>query len=368
VEEHNIPGCGLIEGGNGRMITKSYFPKELDLRISGRCVERDNLLYLCHSASYVEFIFEGKYLAVELASEGGGEDFKAWMAVYINDMEVPYKKFSLEAGRKEYLLWENDTDEKVLVRLVKTSENQYAYAAIAKFILEERAKITKTQAKQKHIQFIGDSITCGFGNEGNAGDAFLTQTENPLRAFAAMTAKKLDAEFTLISWSGIGIISSYVDPDVEVPNTGVLVPKLYPYTDYSLFARMGWEQEQYDFSKDTLDLIVINLCTNDSSYTREHAERQQAFFEEYVKFIGFLQKAYPKTPIVCCAGAMNRLLMTEVCKAAKTASKADSMVYYYEFTPGIPEDGEGAVGHPSMVRHEKMAQELSTWMKEQKLL
>lgn len=350
------------------MITRTYLPNELNLRISGRCVERDNLLYLCHSASYVEFVLEGKYLAAELASEGGGVDFQAWMAVYINDMEVPYRKFSLEAGRKEYLLWENDTDEKVRVRLVKTSENQYAYAAICKFILDENAKVTKTEAKQKHIQFIGDSITCGFGNEGNAGDGFLTQTENPLKAYAALTAKKLDAEFTLISWSGIGIISSYVDPDVEVPNTGVLVPRVYPYTDYSLFARMGWEQEGYDFSKDNLDLIVINLGTNDSSYTREHTDRKQAFQEEYTKFLRCLRDCYPKTPIVCCAGAMNRMLMTEVCESAKAVSKPEVMVYYYEFTAGKPEDGEGAVGHPSMIRHEKMAQELSAWIQEQDLL
>ena len=350
------------------MLTKAYLPNELSLRISGRNVERDNVLYLCHSASYVEFELEGNYLAVELASEGGGEDFQAWMAVYINDMEVPYKKFALEAGRKEYCLWENDTDEKVLVRLVKSSENQYAYAAICKFILNEGAKVTKTVAKKKHIQFIGDSITCGFGNEGNAGDPFLTGTENPLKAYAALTAKKLDSEFTLISWSGIGIISSYVDPDVEVPNTGVLVPMLYPYTDYSLFARMGWEQEGYDFSKDNLDLIVINLGTNDSSYTRDHEDRKQAFQKEYTNFLGYLQQCYPGTPIVCCAGAMNRLLMEEVCAATKNATKPESPVYYYEFTPGKPEDGEGAVGHPSMTRHEIMATELSAWIRNQKLI
>ena len=350
------------------MITRTYFPNELEVRVSGRSVERDNRLYLCHSASYVEFELEGKYLAAELASEGGGEDFQAWMAVYINGMEVPFKKFALEAGTKEYLLWENDTEEKVLVRLVKTSENQYAYASICKFILDEDAKVTKTKAKEKHIQFIGDSITCGFGNEGNAGDGFLTQTENPLKAYGALTAKKLDAEFTLISWSGIGIISSYVDPDVEVPNTGVLVPMLYPYTDYGLFARMGWEQENYDFSEDAYDMIVINLGTNDSSYTRDHADRKQAFQEAYTEFLRYLQTCHPGTPIVCCAGAMNRLLMTEICEATKNASMPKSPIYYYEFTAGQPEDGEGAVGHPSMVRHENMAEELSAWIRKQELL
>ena len=121
------------------MTTKTYLPKELDIRISGRCVERDNVLYLSHAAAYVEFLLKGKYLAAELASEGGGDDFKAWMGVYVNDMEVTHKRFFLEAGRKEYVLWESDTEEEVLIRIAKTSENQYAYAAICSLILDADA-------------------------------------------------------------------------------------------------------------------------------------------------------------------------------------------------------------------------------------
>ena len=350
------------------MTTRKYLPKEMNMRLSGRCVEKDDTLYLCHSAAYVEFELEGKYLAVEMASEGGGDDFKAWMGFYVNDMEATYKRFPLDAGTNEYVLWESDTVEKVVIRLAKTSENQYAYAAIKNFILDEDAKTVATAKKDKHIQFIGDSITCGFGNEGGAGEPFLTGTENPFKAFAALTAKKLDADFTLISWSGIGIISSYVDPDVEEPNTGVLVPKLYPYTDYSLSARMGWEMDGYEFGKDDLDVIVINLCTNDSSYTRDHADRKAAFQEEYTRFLNYLQTCYPGTPIVCCAGAMNRMLMDEVKQAAEAANKPGSKVYHYRFTPGVPEDGEGSVGHPSQIRHEKMSQELSAWIKEQGLV
>ena len=350
------------------MKTKAYLTNELDVRISGRTVERDGVLYLSHSASYVEFELEGNYLAVEMVADDIGEDFKAWMKVYIDDMEVPHKKFSLEAGSKEYPLWESETEEKVVVRLLKSSENQYSYAGICKFILNEGAKVTKTVAKEKHIHFIGDSITCGFGNEGGAGDPFLTETEDPLKAYAALTAKKLDAEFTLTSWSGIGIISSYVDPDVEEPNTGVLAPMLYPYTDYSLFARMGWEMVGHDFSKDNFDMIVINLCTNDSSYTRDHEDRQQAFKEGYAQFLKYLQSCYKGTPIVCCAGAMNRLLMNEVCEATKLATTPDSPVYYFEFEEGKPEDGEGAVGHPSMIRHDNMSTQLANWVKEQNLL
>ena len=129
------------------MTTRKYLPKEMAMRISGRCVEKEDTLYLCHSAAYVEFELEGTYLAVEMASEGGGEDFKAWMGVYVNDMEVTHKRFFLEAGRKEYVLWESDTEEEVLIRIAKTSENQYAYAAICSLILDENAKTVKTEAK-----------------------------------------------------------------------------------------------------------------------------------------------------------------------------------------------------------------------------
>lgn len=345
---------------------KECYPEELELRVSGRAVWQNGELFLSHSATYAEFLFEGKQLSAELASEGGGDDFQAWMGVFADGREV--KRFALEAGANRYVLWESETPAKVTIRLVKMSENQYAYASIRKFFMDEDAKITKTEGKPKRIQFIGDSITCGFGNEGKAGDGFKTGTENPLKAYAYLTAEKLGAEATLIAWSGIGIISSYVDPDVEVPNTGVLVPVIYPYEDYSLQCRMGWEKKEFDFASDELDLIVINLGTNDSSYTRNHAERKEAFQNAYGEFLQYLCDRYENVPIVCVAGGMNDLLNEEIAAAADAMKAKGEAVYYMQFRPQESEDGEGAVGHPSMIRHEKMATQLAAWIREQQLL
>jgi len=344
---------------------REYRPKELDLRVSGRAMWRDEALFLSHAASYVEFIFTGSRLEAELASEGGAEDFQAWIGVFVNDTEI--KRIPLQTGTNRYLLWEGESFGEVKVRLVKMSENQYAYVSIQKIFLEEEATIRKTNGKEKRIQFIGDSITCGFGNEGKPGDPFLTGTENPLKAYAVLTAEKLDAEATLIAWSGIGIISSYVDPDVEVPNTGVLVPVIYPYTDYSLQCRMGWEKQEFDFSSDDLNLIVINLGTNDSSYTRNHTERKEAFQKEYAEFLRYLCRRY-RVPVVCTAGAMNRLLNAEILQATQEVAAEGHPVHFMEFLPQEPEDGEGAVGHPSLLRHEKMAAQLAGWIRENNLL
>lgn len=345
---------------------KEFYPAELDVRVSGRAVWQKETLFLSHSASYVEFMFEGKRLLAGLSSEGGGEDFQAWVGVFVEDTEV--KRMALQAGVNQYLLWESEQAKEVKIRLVKMSENQYAYVSIQKFFMDDKAKIKGTEGKQKRIQFIGDSITCGFGNEGNAGDGFKTGTENPLKAYAFLTAEKLHAEATLLAWSGIGIISSYVDPDVEVPNTGVLVPVIYPYADYSLQCRMGWERQEFDFASDDCNLIVINLGTNDSSYTRNHEERKEAFQTAYVKFLHYLCDRYVNVPIVCVAGGMNRLLNAEIASAAECAGAEGYAVYYMEFKPQEEEDGEGAVGHPSLIRHEKMAEQLAEWIREQQLL
>ncbi|MBE5950377.1 MAG: hypothetical protein E7260_02145 [Lachnospiraceae bacterium] len=343
-----------------------YYPEELNIRVSGRAVWQNGALFLSHSAAYAEFFFEGDCLEADIASEGGGEDFQAWVGVFVNDAEV--KRFALQAGENRYRLWESDRKQNVKIRLVKLSENQYAYVSIRKFFMDSDAKITRTEGKEKRIQFIGDSITCGFGNEGNAGDGFKTGTENPLKAYAYLTAQKLSAEATLIAWSGIGIISSYVDPDVEVPNTGVLVPVVYPHTDYSLQCRMGWETQEFDFASDDCNLIVINLGTNDSSYTRNHEDRKNAFCEAYQAFVTYLCKQYKNVPVICTAGAMNSLLNQEIATAAQKVRAEGYPVYYMEFTPAEPEDGEGAVGHPSLVRHEKMAGQLAGWITEHHLL
>ncbi len=345
---------------------REFYPEELNFRVSGRAVRREKELFLSHSCSYVEFMFEGKRLEADFASEGGGEDFQAWIGVFVNDKEE--KRIALQAGTNTYLLWENEQKKEIKIRLVKMSENQYAYSSIQKFYMDEEAKIKRTEGKQKRIQFIGDSITCGFGNEGKAGDAFATGTENPLKAYAALTAEKLSAEATLLAWSGIGIISSYVDPDVEVPNTGVLVPMLYPYVDYSLQCRMGWEKQEFDFASDDCNLIVINLGTNDSSYTRNHEVRKEAFKAAYKDFLHYLCDRYANVPIVCVAGGMNRLLNAEIASAAECVGAEGYAVYYMEFTPPSEEDGEGAVGHPSLIRHEKMAEQLAIWIRENNLL
>jgi hypothetical protein len=67
---------------------------------------------------------------------------------------------------------------------------------------------------------------------------------------------------------------------------------------------------------------------------------------------------------------MTDLLDHEIQAAVEALRKEehDSLLYYMKFGKPDAEDGEGAVGHPSMIQHEKMAEQLSAWIKEMGIL
>ena len=57
---------------------------------------------------------------------------------------------------------------------------------------------------------IGDSITCGYGVEGDVEDEiFCTAKENPSKAYSLLTAQELNAEYQIVAWNGKGVISAY---------------------------------------------------------------------------------------------------------------------------------------------------------------
>lgn len=347
------------------MKMKEYYPRELNMRLSGRTLFYQDVLYLSHAAGFFEFTFTGKRLEAEFLSEGGAEDFKAWVGVYEGDAKQPVRRIALNKGSNWYLLWESDVEKTLKLRIVKLSENQYASVGVKKIRMDENALVSRTFGSEKRIEFIGDSLTCGFGNEGKTGEAFRTETENPLKAYAVLTAQKLQCDFELIAWSGIGVLSSWVEPDCEIPNTGMLLPVVYPYTDYSLYSRMGWEpKELYPYEQNPADMVVLNIGTNDASYTRHDAARKQAFREAYQDFLRVLRQKHTGKPIICTANAMTDMLNEEIEAAVRTIREedGDSQIYFMLFEPKAEEDGEGAVAHPSLLRHEKMAAQLAEWI------
>lgn len=337
-----------------------------NIKASGRIYTEGDMVYLNYSCTSLEFDYIGQKASVRLWTDGSkGEDiYKARMAVFVNGEEMPSQRFMLEEEEKDYILYESEKTEKVHIKLMKLSEAAFGKVGIKAFEIEGELLPLAMKPKEHKIEFIGDSITCGYGIEGVWNkDSFKTQQEDPWKAYAAKTARYFDAEFHLISWSGIGVISSWTGE--AAPNDTWLMPMIYPYTDRGLENTLGHENyEKWDFKKFVPDCIVINLGTNDYSYTKDVEERIHTFGEKYYEFLKVIRYNNPQAMIICTLGVMGQELFPEINKqvARFSLEQRDSRIIAMPFEVQEEKDGIGADWHPSEKSHNKMVATLTETM------
>lgn len=339
-----------------------FYANEDKVKVLGRTKVIDNIRYMNYSCSGIEFEFVGKSASVVLCTDNSKWEgiYKAWIAIFIDDENLPSKRISLDGDEVLCKLYEGKTSRKVKVKLLKMSEAAFTKVGIKEIIIDGEGSPIPTKKKERSIEFIGDSITCGYGIEGVfEKDAFNTTQENPWEAYAAKTARHFNADFNCISWSGIGVISSWTDQ--EVANDEWLMPMLYKYTDASLDQSLGkTEFELWDNSNFEPQLIIINLGTNDSSYTKGIKERVDNFAAEYEKLLVQVRASNPKSEIICTLGAMGQDLCCGIENAVENYKKAtkDHKVHTHFFEVQLDSDGIGADWHPSLITQDKMSKSL----------
>ena len=208
----------------------------------------------------------------------------------------------------------------------------------------------------RKIEFIGNSITCGYGIEGSAKDKrFLFSQQNFYQTYAARTARALDAQCQVCARSGIGIYRNYGG---KIPDE--IMPNIFPHTFYAT------KGESWDFSLFQPDVVCVNLGCNDTSLGKYDKSK---LTEAFKSFTITLRGCYPNAKIVYIIGAIpTSKRLTDIQEAqdaaiADAASRGDYAVYRMDFTPDDGSLGMGAVGHPSMQRHALMADELTTFLR-----
>ena len=345
-------------------------------RLSGRTTRQEGALYLGYSASFLEFTFYGTKAEAEFLTDrlDWEEIHRARVAVFIDEAEKPALRFPLTKEKERFVLFESESARKVTLRIMKYSEAAFGAVGIASLTVEGEI-LPPPGAKEKRIEVIGDSITCGYGIEGTVEkDTFTTEQENPWEAYGCRIARMLDADFSLISWSGNGIVSHYVEETVNEPrNDEALMPELYCYEDYSADLRRGKNRAEYikrDFLAYRPQLIIINLGTNDGSYTRNIPARDRAFINGYVNFLRQIREVNPDANILCTIGLMRTETNALVKEAVERVNAfGDRKVYFKEaFLQNGEVDGIGADWHPTKATQKKFAEYLVEFIREQNLI
>lgn len=331
-----------------------------DVRRLGRTLLRSGVIWLGYSLSGVEFDFCGTSLSAEFSTDWVNDEpwkhiFQPYIAVIVDGKLT--KRIAINEGKAVYELFSSEKAEKVRIRIVKLSENAFSKVGLSALFTDGEITPTKPRSERR-IEFVGDSITCGFGIEGkSAAENFTTATENPLVNYASLTAERLDAEYDLVSWTAIGVYSNSVKDDRTEPDNAWTMPVIYDYTDKSTDLMLGNEPELGDFAASEPQLIIVNLGTNDKDFTRGIPERTAAFEKTYREFITHIREKNPNSYILCVLGAMGQ----ELCPQVENAVKAlgDDKISAMRFDVQLEEDGIGSEEHPNTVTHRKMAEKLT---------
>ncbi len=341
-----------------------FIAEEKCVKVDGRTVFRDGIRYLGYSASAVSFRMKGTKACVDIVSDP--EDFlleeRAWVAVYINGEKEPKMRVALGEKKQRIILFESETEETVLIKLMKYTEPEYAICGVAGFEIDGEL-LPPPERKKRQVQVIGDSITCGYGVEGSIEEmVHRTVTENPAKAYAYLAARELNAELEVVAWSGKGVISGYIGEEEEpVKDDSWLVPMFYQYTDAGLekqyFHKPQEEWERWEPEKLAPDLVMLHLGTNDSSYTRESAERKEEFLEGYFAFLEEIHEKNPDAKILCMLGIMDQRLCSTVSGAVQKFQQAypAAGILYLQLNEQLEEDGLGTFWHPTYDTNKKAA-------------
>lgn len=284
----------------------TFNPEEKYVKHIGRSAYDDNCLWFSMSGSGIEFITSSDSVDFTLICENAYSLYsshKPRVAVYIND-EIYYDDTLKEYETTVSLDISRHIGDKI-VKVIKLSESMYSSCGIRDIKVYDNKDISPTDYNDLKIEFIGDSITAGYGlDETGINAVFSTKTENFTKTYAYLAAKTLKADYSTIAFSGYGVLAGQYKTDC-------VVSKYYENSLTNKSFSSPYPLTKWDFSKFSPDVVVINLGVNDVGYCSSRS-RLTEFTEAYKKLIGLIRWHNKNAHILCVLGEINNSLYPNI--------------------------------------------------------
>ena len=312
------------------------------IEYTGRTVVEGTDVSYDWSGVYFRVKFNGPYLAMKCS-----DTKNCWFNLWTDKEMTPTADRKFLVGAKDTLivLAEGLGKGEHEIILQKRTEGEQGKFTVHSFISEGEI-LQAAGRKGRHIEFIGDSYTCGYGTESpDKNDPFLAETENCNLTYAAITARYFEADFNLVSHSGQGIARNYDDF-----RPGYHMPDRYSQA-FDESRDVTWTPEMAPYSP---DVVVIYLCTNDFSTGRQPHE--DAFAARYIELLKKVKANYGEDiPILCMASNVTPFSYDHIRYACMMSGLKN--VSYMCLTKNVhnSEDELGASWHPNYKGHKKVA-------------
>lgn len=313
---------------------------ETPVRVVGRAaLAEDGSLSFDWSGVYVEVRFKGTRLTMETSDTQRN---------FLN-LEVDGEflgKIEVKGDRTEIELFNNpEAKGEHVVRLQKATEGEQGRTTIHTFSTDG-SFLEIEPVTCPHIEFYGDSLTCGYGTESLSGDEpFRVETENCRYTYAALTAERFGADYNLVSHSGRGLVRNYGDSlTLSDPTTTMSGRALRLYDEEPGSA---WDFEKSNYRPDA---IVITLGTND--FSTEPYPAVEDYVAGYRALIEKIRGAWGKQlPVLCVVHSPRAVeCVREMVSTLEGVAMADISHDVYNRTTDL-----GASEHPNKSGQAKMA-------------
>lgn len=300
----------------------------------------------------VEIKFTGTKVSLILKDQFG----KNYFNVFVDgDLDNPII-VDCNEGLDTYPIAEGLVGGQHSLLITKRTEGGEGRTGFIGLVVDDRAELLSLPSEPKRkIEFYGDSITSGMGNEAgiDAADDILAEKNNFL-AYGAITARELNAQYRGISQSGIGIMVSWFD---------FIMPQFYDQLD-----AVGNNDSRWDFSLWTPDVVVINLLQNDSWLVEKRLDpvpSDEQRIQAYSDFLASIRGKYPNAFIICTLGSMDATRAGSTWPGYIDAAVARRMEEHNDrnlATLFFPFEGFGK--HPRVQHHRKNAELLAEFIRE----
>jgi lysophospholipase L1-like esterase len=317
-----------------------------EVRFIGRVARNGETATFAWSGTGIVAAFEGTSVSVQLNDSGSNQ-----FTVLVDEMPQPL--LDAQSGSHAYPLATGLIAGRHTVEIYRRTEANQGETTFEGFDFGDGALAAPPPPKPRRIEIVGDSITCGYGNEGaDTSCGFTPETENHYLTYGAVAARALNAELSTVAWSGKGVVYNY-DTDTNNPMP-TLYKRVLPDDASSV----------WDFSVKP-DAVVINLGTNDFSTDGDPTTEQ--FRDAYMGLVGQIREGAPDAFILCTNGNMLSGADLDAARAGIHAAvdalttAGDTQIAAWDMN--VPNDEPGCDWHPTKATHALMADALVTELK-----
>ena len=333
--------CETIKGTDGRI---TYI---------GRTAAKDGKVSFDWTGVYLKVRFQGNSLSVNV-SDTKKNYYNVWLDKSMD--ETPDKVLAFHGSDTTIVIFSADElktrfgkDRKAAkaphqVILQKRTEGEQGTITVQGFTTDG-SFLQADRPKERIIEYIGDSYTCGYGTEASNKERFSPETENQNLTYACETARFFDADQIVIAHSGMGIARNY-NSNVA----GWYMPERYHQT-FDMQREADWDAKSSTLKP---DITVIYLGTNDFSTRMQPAER--VFVQNYILLLKEIKENYGDDhPVLCMASKHDVLLGEYIRKAIETSGLSNVHFLGLSYSVHNETTDMGADGHPNYPGHTKIA-------------